>query len=248
MSKKTRGLDEANVTNIDTQIDSQLKRYKSIKGKAPDHNHKKERIRDTIERMRDRRDRLTGNPQSHPAESVQMESVPFGHVDYIHVDDELRQKRARKRKREVGEAKDPCWDSHEMVGTKKKNGKTVPNCVPKEEVDVPEDVETLDEVLTVAGRHKRAMQMKKNKGRLKMGAHRQQMRVADKARLKQRARREARALIVQKLTRGVSKGDLSAGRKAEIERRIAKMGARLDRLSMKILPRVRKRDIEKHRK
>jgi hypothetical protein len=27
---------------------------------------------------------------------------------------------------------DPCWDDHEMVGMKKKNGKEVPNCVPKE--------------------------------------------------------------------------------------------------------------------
>lgn len=28
---------------------------------------------------------------------------------------------------------DPCWDDHEMVGTKKKKGKEVPNCVPKNE-------------------------------------------------------------------------------------------------------------------
>jgi hypothetical protein len=28
---------------------------------------------------------------------------------------------------------DPCWDSHEMVGMKMKNGKKVPNCVPKKE-------------------------------------------------------------------------------------------------------------------
>jgi hypothetical protein len=27
---------------------------------------------------------------------------------------------------------DPCWKDHEMVGTKVKNGKTVPNCVPSE--------------------------------------------------------------------------------------------------------------------
>jgi len=27
--------------------------------------------------------------------------------------------------------KKPCWDNYEMVGTKKKNGKTVPNCVPQ---------------------------------------------------------------------------------------------------------------------
>jgi len=28
---------------------------------------------------------------------------------------------------------DPCWDDHEMVGMKKKDGKEVPNCVPKNE-------------------------------------------------------------------------------------------------------------------
>jgi hypothetical protein len=27
--------------------------------------------------------------------------------------------------------KDPCWKNYEMAGTKQKNGKTVPNCVPK---------------------------------------------------------------------------------------------------------------------
>jgi hypothetical protein len=27
----------------------------------------------------------------------------------------------------------PCWDSHKQVGMKKKNGRTVPNCVPKED-------------------------------------------------------------------------------------------------------------------
>jgi hypothetical protein len=30
--------------------------------------------------------------------------------------------------------KDPCWKGYEMVGTKKKAGRTVPNCVPKEGV------------------------------------------------------------------------------------------------------------------
>ncbi len=27
--------------------------------------------------------------------------------------------------------KDPCWKNYEQVGTKKKGGKKVPNCVPK---------------------------------------------------------------------------------------------------------------------
>lgn len=31
------------------------------------------------------------------------------------------------------EGGDPCWSGYEMVGKKKKNGKTVPNCVPVKE-------------------------------------------------------------------------------------------------------------------
>jgi len=33
----------------------------------------------------------------------------------------------------VKEDKDPCWKDYEMVGMKKKDGKEVPNCVPKKE-------------------------------------------------------------------------------------------------------------------
>ena len=27
--------------------------------------------------------------------------------------------------------KTPCWKGYQMIGTKKKGGRTVPNCVPK---------------------------------------------------------------------------------------------------------------------
>jgi hypothetical protein len=33
---------------------------------------------------------------------------------------------------------DPCWKNYEMVGTKKKGGREVPNCVPKEELEIDE--------------------------------------------------------------------------------------------------------------
>lgn len=35
----------------------------------------------------------------------------------------------------TGDLKNACWKGYTAVGTKKKNGKTVPNCVPKESVD-----------------------------------------------------------------------------------------------------------------
>ena len=31
---------------------------------------------------------------------------------------------------------DPCWDNHEMIGMKKKDGREVPNCVPKNESEI----------------------------------------------------------------------------------------------------------------
>ena len=37
----------------------------------------------------------------------------------------------KKKSKPVAEDSDPCWDSHKMVGMKKKGGKMVPNCVPK---------------------------------------------------------------------------------------------------------------------
>ena len=49
----------------------------------------------------------------------------------------LVKKYASDKKEEVDEMKDdPCWKDHEMVGHKMKNGKKVPNCVPKEDVSL----------------------------------------------------------------------------------------------------------------
>jgi hypothetical protein len=60
-------------------------------------------------------------------------------------------------KESVSEGKsdgDPCWDSHKQVGMKKKGGKMVPNCVPKEEVEVshknPESVKGIAKELDKA--------------------------------------------------------------------------------------------------
>ena len=39
-------------------------------------------------------------------------------------------KKASSKKAAPKKKDDPCWDGYEQVGTKKKGGKTVPNCVP----------------------------------------------------------------------------------------------------------------------
>ena len=40
-----------------------------------------------------------------------------------------------KRDTGVSEDKDPCWDGYKQLGMKKKDGKKVPNCIPKENLD-----------------------------------------------------------------------------------------------------------------
>jgi hypothetical protein len=53
-----------------------------------------------------------------------------------------------------GGGKDPCWKGYEMVGMKKKGGREVPNCVPKEEyeelyLDMIEEGYTIEQVREV---------------------------------------------------------------------------------------------------
>lgn len=50
-------------------------------------------------------------------------------IDKIKIKDAFKSFNESKEKMED----DPCWDDYEMVGTKKKDGKEVPNCVPKNE-------------------------------------------------------------------------------------------------------------------
>lgn len=66
----------------------------------------------------------------------------------------LNEKKDRRRKfaddkglDEEKEGDDPCWDNYEQVGMKKKGGKEVPNCVPKqkESLELDEDVEIVGE-------------------------------------------------------------------------------------------------------
>ena len=65
--------------------------------------------------------------------------------------------------------KDPCWNGYEMIGMKDKNGKKVPNCVPKNEeakCQCEEDCERkVDEAAIDAKGHKSSTGGLTQKGR-----------------------------------------------------------------------------------
>jgi len=122
----------------------------------------------------------------------------------------------------------------------------------KRKKDIPtgntgESVELETEALSMAQRRKRAIQMKKYASRLKVGRKKASMKVADQKRLQKRARKAARNAIAKKLTKGIAKQDLTPARKADIEKRLDKMQPKINRLAKKLLPRLRKSELEKKR-
>ena len=94
-----------------------------------------------------------------------------------------------------------------------------------------------------------ARRFARNKTKIKIGKERAARRIADPARLKKRARKQARNTILKKLLKDHPKSDLSFARRAEIEKRLEKpaMKSKIDRLTVKMLPKVRKAEMSKKR-
>lgn len=108
-------------------------------------------------------------------------------------------------------------------------------------------VESPDEALTLPQRMKLARSLKKNKAKIAMGRKRAARRVANIDTLKKRAAKQARMTIFKKITKGVDKGELSMARRASIEKRLDKMKPKIQKLAKKILPKVRKGELERKR-
>ncbi len=108
-------------------------------------------------------------------------------------------------------------------------------------------VETPDEALTLQQRMKLARSLKKNKAKIAMGRKRAARKVANMDTLKKRAQKQARMTIFKKITKGMDKGDMSMGRRASIEKRLDKMKPKIQKLAKKLLPKVRKGELERKR-
>ena len=106
-------------------------------------------------------------------------------------------------------------------------------------------VDTQTEALDIRQRRKRSISAKKNKSKLAMGRKRASRRVADMDKLRKRSRRAARNQLVQKLLKNVPKDELSPARKQEIEKRVDKLGPRIDRIAKKLLPSIRQAEVQR---
>ena len=125
-------------------------------------------------------------------------------------------------------------------GATKVKGKPVNThvVIKKEEVDV-------DEALTMQQRIKKRRDMKRNKARIAVGRRRAKKKMANMKVIKKRSDRQARNAIAKKLTRGISKRDLTPARKKEIEKRLESpaLKMRIKRLSKRMFKDVRKKEV-----
>jgi len=76
------------------------------------------------------------NDKAFDKPSFRGKALAFHEIEALNEDEEYCPVCAKKLKEIIRKSIDECWKSHKQVGMKKKGGKTVPNCVPKnEEVD-----------------------------------------------------------------------------------------------------------------
>ena len=105
----------------------------------------------------------------------------------------------------------------------------------------------LDEVLDVSQRRAKAIAMKRNKNKLKIGRAKAEKRMASPKKLEGRSRRHARKQIIAKLYGGLAKSDMSYAQRRAADTKLETQKARITRIAKKILPNVRRQEIDRKR-
>ena len=103
----------------------------------------------------------------------------------------------------------------------------------------------VDEELSRVQRMKASQRMKRYSKKIARAKERALRRAPSMDVLQKRAKKQARNQMIKKWTRGQDKSDLAVGRKAELEKRLKKMGPKLDRLAKRMMPQLRKADRER---
>ena len=135
-----------------------------------------------------------------------------------------------------------CWAGYKQQGLKKKGDRMVPNCVPEE------NEEATNEVLSMAQRRKRGMVVRRVKAKLKRTRALARRRFASQDKLKTRARRAAVKFMKKRLGGGKAYKDMSVGQKMAIDKRLEKMKGAVSKISARLLPKVRKAEIERKKR
>ena len=101
------------------------------------------------------------------------------------------------------------------------------------------------EALSVQGRMKRRFAARRNKQKLRVARRIAMRRGSTPDRLKRRATRGARLLVYKRLLRGRDRAGLPPAEKARLEKMITRFAPLVQRISVKLLPQMRKNEIKR---
>jgi hypothetical protein len=104
-------------------------------------------------------------------------------------------------------------------------------------------------VLDPQQRRQKAMQFKRMQAKIQMGQKRAKAKFADPKRLLHRAKRAARTLLLKRLTRGVGKEEMTFQRRQQFDKQLDTpvMKKRIERIAIKMLPKERQLEIQRHK-
>jgi len=98
------------------------------------------------------------------------------------------------------------------------------------------------EALTQQQRMKAKQNFKKNRAKIMLGRKKAAKKLASPEKLKARAIKQARSLLLKKILKTKSKDDLSFASKQGVEKKLAKKTAAIKKIAKKLLPKVKAAD------
>ena len=119
---------------------------------------------------------------------------------------------------------------------------------------ITEDMKTFkeflqtDEAMSMATRMKMKAAFRKNKAKIAIGRKKAAKRLASPEKLKSRAVKQARNLIIKKILKGKDKSELSFAARGDLEKKVSKKKGKIMKLAKRLLPAVKKADKAKLRK
>ena len=105
-----------------------------------------------------------------------------------------------------------------------------------------------NEAMTMAQRMKAKATFRKNRAKIKLGRKKAAKKLASPEKLKGRAEKKARNILMNKILRGKTKNDLSYAACSDLERKLEKKKGAIKRIAKKLLPAVKKADRDKLKK
>ena len=108
--------------------------------------------------------------------------------------------------------------------------------------DISEESVDFSEAMSLQHRMKMKAAFRKNKAKIALGKKKAAKKLASPEKLKSRANKAARELLIKKMLKDKKKSDLSFSGRASIEKKLEKKKGAIAKIAKKLLPGIKKQD------